>query len=310
MTTPHAVRVVAVQAAPVFLDLEATLGRLEDWTRRAADAGAKVIAFPETWLPGYPAWIDSSPEAAIWGHAGAKVLFQRLMENAVEVPGPATERVAAAAREAGAALVVGVHERSGRTLYNALLIFGPDGTLLNHHRKLVPTYTERLVWGHGDGHGLRAVSADGVKLGGLVCWEHWMPLARQVMHDAGEQIHVALWPGVQEMHQVASRHYAFEGRCFVIAVGSILRVSDMPPELPVLEEYATSAKGLMIAGGSAVIAPNGRYLAGPVYDEETLVIADCDLGEITREAMTLDVSGHYSRRDVLDLVVRPCPPRL
>lgn len=137
-----------------------------------------------------------------------------------------------------------------------------------------------------------------------------MPLARQVMHDAGEQIHVALWPGVQEMHQVASRHYAFEGRCFVIAVGSILRVSDMPPELPVLEEYATSAKGLMIAGGSAVIAPNGRYLAGPVYDEETLVIADCDLGEITREAMTLDVSGHYSRRDVLDLVVRPCPPRL
>ena len=309
MALPITIRVAAVQAAPAFLDLEGTLGLLEEWTRRAASEGAKVIAFPETWLPGYPAWIDSSPEAAIWGHAGAKALFQRLAENAVTVPGPATERIAAAAREAGAALVVGVHERAGRTLYNALLIFGPDGTLLNHHRKLVPTYSERLVWGHGDGHGLRAVEAAGVKLGGLVCWEHWMPLARQAMHDAGEQIHVALWPGVQEMHQVASRHYAFEGRCFVIAVGSILRFSDMPPELPVLEKYARSPNGLMIAGGSAVVAPNGRYLAGPVFDEERLVVADCDLGEIPREAMTLDVSGHYSRPDVLELVVKPSPPR-
>jgi predicted amidohydrolase len=303
------VRVAAVQAAPVFLDLDATLGRLEEWVHRAAAQGATLIAFPETWLPGYPAWIDSAPEAAIWGHAGAKAVFQRLWDNAVVVPSPATERLAAAARGAGATLVVGAHERSGRTLYNTLLVFGPDGALRVHHRKLVPTYTERMIWGHGDGLGLTVADVGRCKVGGLVCWEHWMPLSRQRLHDLGEEVHVALWPGVQEMHQVASRHYAFEGRCFVVAVGSILRVGDMPPELPVPDKYVTSAKGLMLAGGSAIIAPNGRYLAGPVYDEETLVVADCDLGEIARESMTLDVSGHYSRPDVLTLVVRESPPR-
>lgn len=303
------VRVAAVQAAPAFLDLAGTLARLEEWARRAAAEGARVIAFPEVWLPGYPAWIDSSPEAAIWGHAGAKAVFERLMANALVVPSPETERIGALARELGAALVVGAHERSGRTLYNTLLIFGADGALLNHHRKLVPTYTERLVWGHGDGAGLKAVDTGFVKVGGLVCWEHWMPLARQVMHDQGEEIHVAAWPGVQEMHQVAARHYAFEGRCFVIAVGSILRVADMPPELPPIEKYAKNPKGLMIAGGSAVIAPNGRYLAGPVFDVETVVAADCDLAEIARESQTLDVSGHYSRPDVLELVVKPSPAR-
>jgi predicted amidohydrolase len=130
-----------------------------------------------------------------------------------------------------------------------------------------------------------------------------------VLHDLGEEIHVAVWPGVQEMHQVASRHYAFEGRCFVVAVGNILKVGDMPPELPVLERYRNDPKGLMIAGGSAIIGPNGRYLAGPVYDIETVLVADCDLSEIAREAQTLDVSGHYSRPDVFSLSLRPSPER-
>jgi len=303
------VRVAAVQAAPAFLDLEAGLAKLEDWTRKAAAGGAAIVAFPETWLPGYPAWVDSSPEAAIWGHAGARALHARLMENAVVVPSASTVRLGALARELGVALVVGVQERAGKTLFNALLTFGADGTLLNHHRKLVPTYTERLVWGYGDGHGLRAVEAAGAKLGGLICWEHWMPLARQAMHDTGEEIHVAAWPGVHEMHLVASRHYAFEGRCFVIAAGSILRVDQMPPELPPLESYAKDPKGLMIPGGSAIIGPNGKLLAGPVFDVETVVVADCDLAEIAKEAQTLDVSGHYSRPDVLDLRVKESPPR-
>ncbi|MEK7668537.1 MAG: carbon-nitrogen hydrolase family protein, partial [Gemmatimonadota bacterium] len=209
----------------------------------------------------------------------------------------------------GLTLVVGVQERAGRTLFNTLLIFGPDGTLLNHHRKLVPTYTERLVWGHGDGHGLRAVQVGGVRIGGLICWEHWMPLARQAMHDAGEDIHIAAWPGVHEMHQVASRHYAFEGRCFVIAAGSILRTDQMPSELPPDERYRKDPKGLMIPGMSAIIGPNGKYLAGPVPDVETLVVADCDLAEIAKEAQTLDVSGHYSRPDIFSFHVKDSPQR-
>lgn len=301
MGTSRSVRVAAVQASPAFLDLDQTMVRLDTWARRAAQDGAQVIAFGESWIPGYPAWLDSSRDAALWGHAGGKALFQRLVENAVEVPGPATQTLAALARELRATLVVGAHERSGRTLFNALLTFGPDGVLANHHRKLMPTYHERMVWGQGDGAGLKAVAVGPAKVGGLICWEHWMPLARQAMHDSGEEIHVAAWPGVQEMHQIASRHYAFEGRCFVIAVGSILRVADWPRELPPTEQIASDPSALAIKGGSAIIAPNGRYLAEPVYDREAVVAADCDLSEITREAMTLDVSGHYSRPDVLRL---------
>src|SRR5438034_1142743 len=204
MSAPsRVVRVAAVQAAPVFLDLAASLDRLEEWARRAAEQQARLIAFGETWLVGYPEWLDESPEAALWGHRGAQAVFQRLVENSVSVPG---------------------------------------------------------------------------------------------------------WPGVQEMHQVASRSYAFEGRCFVLAVGSILRRKDMPPELPPRGATA-DPDAFLIRGGSAVIAPNGRYLAGPVYDEETIVVADCDLSEITREALTLDVSGHYSRPDVFDFRVKTVDSR-
>ena len=312
MSTPsRVVRVAAVQAAPAFLDLAGTLDRLETWARRAAGEGAQLIAFPETWVPGYPAWLDDSPGSALWGHEGAKAVFARLFANSMEVPGPATERIGKLARALKATLVVGVHERAGRTLYNSLLTFGPDGVLLNHHPKLMPTYHERLVWGLGDGRGLTAVSVGegGTRVGGLICWEHWMPLARQVMHDAGEEIHVAAWPGVPDLHQVASRHYAFEGRCFVVAVGQILRVRDLPPELPPRPEKAGDPDGFLYRGGSCIIAPSARIIAGPVLDEETVVVADCDLGEIVRESLTLDVSGHYSRPDLFELRFQPRAPR-
>jgi len=300
----RAVRVAAVQAAPALLDLSVSLDRLEAWTGRAAGEGAELVAFGETWLTGYPAWLDESPEAALWGHPGARAVFQRLVENSVEVPGPAVDRMAGLAREHGVTLVVGVHERAGRTLYNTQLTFTPDGSLLRRHRKLMPTYHERMVWGQGDGSALAAVTVNGAKVGSLVCWEHWMPLARQALHDSGEEIHVAGWPGVHEMHQVASRSYAFEGRCFVLAVGSILRVKDMPPELPLRPERGRDPEAFVIRGGSAIIAPDGRYIAGPVYDEEAVIVADCDLSEITRESLTLDVSGHYSRPDVFEFRIK------
>lgn len=304
MTVPsRTIRVAAVQAAPALLDLEASLDRLEQWARRAAAEGARIAAFGETWLTGYPAWLDESPGAALWGNAGAKAVWERLVTNAVEVGGSATRRIGALAKELSLALVVGVHERAGRTLYNAQLHFGPDGTLAHRHRKLMPTYHERLVWGLGAGDDLKAVELAGARVGGLVCWEHWMPLARQAMHDAGEEIHVAGWPAVQDMHQVASRAYAFEGRCFVLAVGSLLRVRDLPPELPPRPEKS-QPDDFLVRGGSVIIAPNGRLLAGPVWDEEALLVADCDLGEITRESLTLDVSGHYSRPDVFEFRVR------
>jgi len=189
------------------------------------------------------------------------------------------------------------------------MTYGPDGSLLNHHRKLVPTYTERLVWGQGDGNGVRAVDVPtpngSVRVGGLVCWEHWMPLARQALHESGEDLHVAAWPTVKEMLQVASRHYAFEGRCYVLAAGSLLRASALPPELEAHPAIVTSEQQFVLRGGSAIIAPNGRYICEPVFDAPALLIADLDLGLTREESMTLDVTGHYSRPDVFAFEVNP-----
>jgi nitrilase len=201
------------------------------------------------------------------------------------------------------AIVIGASERvddgpGNGTLYNSLLTISEDGQLRNHHRKLVPTYTERLVWGNGDGRGLETVSTSAGRIGGLICWEHWMPLARMAMHNSGEHIHVAVWPTVHEIHQLASRHYAFEGRCFVVAVGLMMPASDVPQELtrgiPLSADYAQWIE----RGGSAIIGPDSHYLVEPVFDREELIVADLDFAQIDREAMTLDVSGHYARPDL------------
>lgn len=303
------VRVAAVQARPTFLDSAATLRDTLGWIERARDEGAQLVAFPETWFPGYPAWLDISPEAGYWDHAPVKQTFARLRENAVTIPGPIVDAVADAASRCDLTVVLGVHEKvetgpGNRTLYNTVITIGSDGRVLNRHRKLVPTYTERLVWGQGDGAGLCAVPTAVGRVGALICWEHWMPVVRHVMHVSGEDIHIAQWPTVHEMHQVASRQYAFEARCFVVAVGGILKAGDLPPEVPVPSSHAPSAEDNVLHGGSAIIAPDGRYVAGPVFDEETILVADLDLSEIDEGAMNLDVTGHYHRPDLFDVQVR------
>ncbi len=300
------VRVAIVQAAPVYLDLEKSLRRCLSLIEEAARGGARLIAFGETWLAGYPAWLDHSPDVALWNHEPTKHLFARLRANSVLVPGPVTEEIGRLARDLGVVVTIGVNERVDRgpghgTLYNSLLTFNAGGNLVRHHRKLVPTYTERLVWGAGDGAGLEPVDTEIGRVGGLICWEHWMPLTRQAMHDAGEKIHVAVWPTVHEMHQIASRHYAFEGRCFVLAAGSIMSGRDLPPELR--RPAGVSDDTLLLRGGSAIIGPDGGYLAGPLIDAEGIITADLDLTAIDREVMTLDVSGHYSRPDLFTLSV-------
>lgn len=287
-------RVAIVQAAPIFNDLQASVEKCLSLVREAAAGGAHLVAFGETWLAGYPAWLDHCGDAALWNHEPTKRAFAETRANSVVVPSDVTDRLGDAARELGVVLVIGVNERAGNTLYNSLLTFAADGRLVRHHRKLVPTYTERLVWGAGDGSGLAPV--DGI--GGLICWEHWMPLARQALHAAGERIHVAVWPTVSEMHQIASRHYAFEGRCFVLAAGSLLSARDLPLA------HTLDPDSLVLRGGSAVIGPDGAYLAGPVFDEETIVRVDLDLAAIDREVMTLDVAGHYARPDVFEFGVR------
>jgi predicted amidohydrolase len=299
---------VAIAQAEITSTLDEGLARTRALTEDAARQGAQLVVFPETWLPGYPVWLDVCRDVALWDYAPVKAVHARMAANAVAVPGPAAEALGAIARDAGVVLVVGVVERvdvgPGRgTLYNAALTFGADGRLLNHHRKLVPTYTERLVWGPGDADGLRAVDTPLGRVGALVCWEHWMPLARQALHDSGEDVHVALWPTAHEQLQLASRAYAFEGRCFVLAAGSLLRASALPPELePHPERVADPAQWVM-RGGSAIIGPDGRYVVEPVYDEPRLIVADLDLARVREERMTLDVTGHYHRPDLLRLEV-------
>lgn len=302
------VRAAIVQAEVVPGGRDAILARTRDLVGEAARQGAQLVALPETWIPGYPIWLDVCRDAALWGSPAVKAVFGRMAADAVDVTGDDGRAIAAIAREAEVTLVVGVTERvtagPGRgTLYNALLTYGPDGALLNHHRKLVPTYTERMVWGGGDARGLHAVDSAVGRIGALVCWEHWMPLARQAMHDSGEDIHVAVWPTAHEMHQVASRHYAFEGRCFVLASGALMRARDLPPELEPHPDRAPAPDAWVMRGGSAIIAPDGGYVAEPVYDRDAIVIADLDLRRVREEQMTLDVSGHYARPDVLALTV-------
>jgi len=299
----------AVVQAEVAPSLRAGLDRAALLVAQAKARGAELVAFPETWLPGYPAWLDVTRDAALWDHAPVKVVYRRMADESVEVGGHASTALGAIARDHHVTLVMGVVERVSvgpgqGTLYNSILTFGPDGTLLNHHRKLVPTYTERMMWGPGDAVGLRSATAPFGRVGALVCWEHWMPLARQAMHESGEDVHVALWPTVHEMHQVASRQYAFEGRCFVLAAGSIMRASALPPELEPHPAKVPGPEALVLRGGSAIIAPDGSYLAGPLYDEPGILYADLDLSRVREERMTLDVTGHYHRPDVFAFEVR------
>ncbi len=321
----HKVRVAAVQAAPVFLDLERSVDKAVRLIGEAAGRGAVLAAFGETWLPGYPAWLDACPGAALWDEPAAKKAYARLLDNSLCIPGLETERLCAAAREHRVVVVIGAHERvrggpGHGSLYNAQIIIGADGMILSRHRKLVPTHAERLVWAPGDGSGLEAVDTPAGRVGTLICWEHWMPLARQVLHESAEQVHVAAWPTVRDMYQVASRHYAFEGRCFVLAVGSLVSAGDLPEGMRPAESAAAApasgilkatasgvlaipdaAPALLVSGGTCIIAPDGSLVAGPVFGREEILVADLDLGRIAEESMALDVTGHYNRPDLFEL---------
>ena len=297
------VKVAAIQASPVYMNLEASLEKAVSLIAEASSKGAQFIAFPETWLPGYPTWLDSTRDVGLWDHAPVKKVHARLRDNSLVVPSDQTAKISAMAKDCNVVVNIGAHEKvtegPGRgTLYNTMLTFGSNGEILNKHRKVMPTHTERLVWGQGDGKSIRAVETEVGRVGGLICWEHWMPLARQTLHNSGEDIHVAAWPLVKEMSLIASRHYAFEGRCFVIATGSIMHARDLPEELEAIEPYKSNPDEIVMRGGTAIIAPNGDVVSGPVFNDETILIEELDLSMISEESLALDVTGHYSRADI------------
>ena len=300
----------AVQHAPVFLDLSKSIEKACDLISECARQGARLIVFPETWLTGYPVWFDLVPGAALWDSKEANDVYQRLFENSPSLGDPAIQALGKAAKSASAIIVMGLHERAGSSLYNTSLYIGTDGRIIGHHRKLVPTYTERLIWGRGDGSTLEVFDTPLGRLGGLICWEHWMPLARYTYHAQDEQIHIAQWPTVNSMHQIASRNYAFEGRCFVIAAGTVLTRDELlATGLPLFEGIPDAEDGFLMRGGSCIIGPAGSFLAEPVFNQTGFVTAEIDLCEATPKKMTLDVVGHYSRPDIFTLQVDTSPQK-
>lgn len=310
--------IAIVQEPPVFLNLANSADKAIGHVRDAAKAGAQIVAFAECWLPGYPVWLDFAPGAALWDDPGAKALFRLLAQNSVVAGDKYLTAFQDLSKELNVFIVLGTHERDGATLYNTTFTFSPNMGSPVPHRKLVPTYTERLVWGRGDGSTLETVDTPWGVLGSLICWEHWMPLARAAMHAKQEFLHVAQWPIVKDMHQVASRHYAFEGRCAVAAAGSIMSKGDVvdgfaslklnePEAAMMLASMPGEADDFIHNGGSAVIAANGSYITEPVFDKPALVLGTVDLAVQQEAAQTLDTNGHYTRPDVFELTVNTQP---
>lgn len=300
--------VAVVQDASVVFDRDASVQKTVDLATRAAAGGAKLVLFPEAFIPGYPRGLSFGALVGSRSDAG-RALFRRYAENAVVVPGPETERLGAVARELGIHLAVGVIERdavSGGTLYCTLLLWGPDGRLLNIHRKLKPTASERLIWGEGDGAGLRVVDTGVGRMGGLICWENYMPLARTALYQQGIEIYLAPTADGRGSWQATIRHIALEGRCFVLACNQVVTRGDYPADLdPTSRQELAALPEPLSRGGSAIVGPLGDYLAGPLWDEAGILHATLDLGQLAAARFDFDVAGHYSRPDLLQLVMTP-----
>ncbi|MDX6507664.1 MAG: nitrilase [Gaiellaceae bacterium] len=293
--------VACAQVEPVVFDRDATIEKLAATTAEAAGKGAKLVVFPEAVVPAYPSSIWAKALAG-WEEDGAKEAFALLAREAVDVPGPAERRLGEIAREHELWLVTGVTERDPAhpgTLYNSLLFHGPDGALALKHRKLVPTNHERLVWGPGDGGGLEAVETPYGRLGGLVCWENYMPLARFALYESGVELYVASTADDSEGWQSTLVHIARESRCFVISPSHFQRAASYPDDFPL--RRMLDGVDVIGRGGSAILGPDGAYLAGPLWDEEGVLYAELDPARLDEERQRFDPVGHYHRPDVLGL---------
>ncbi len=303
------VRVAVVQSAPRLFDREATLNKASRLIREAASQGAQLVLLPEAFIPGYPRGLSFGMVVGSRSPEG-RALWQRYWENSIAIPGAATEALAETACEAGVYVVIGVAERDtsrrGSTLYCTLLYLGPDGSLLGKHRKLKPTGAERLIWGDGDGSTLAAFKTDLGTIGGLICWENYMPLARVAMYAKGVEIYLAPTADARDTWQATLRHIACEGRCFVLGCNQFVTRDMYPQDLPMRQELQDLPE-VLCRGGSAIVSPLGQVLAGPLYDKEGILFADLDRGELIRSKVDFDVVGHYARPDIFRLSVDERP---
>jgi nitrilase len=301
--SPH--RVAVVQHPSVALHRDRTLKRGVELLEEAAGKGARLVAFPETWVPGYPEWLwrlrpgeDYDLTSEIHG---------RLLENAVDLAAGQLKPIQSAARKLKVNVAIGIHERDGKfsrgTLYNTIVLIGSDGEILNRHRKLVPTNPERMVWGMGDASGLKVVETDSGRLGSLICWENYMPLARFTLFAQGCEIYIAPTWDYGDGWIATMRHIAAEGRCWVLGIGSSLRGKDIPADFPQRAKVFPNLEEWFNAGDSVIVAPGGAIVAGPLHEMHGILYADCDPARASVMKRTLDVTGHYARPDIFRLEV-------
>jgi len=295
-----AIPVAVVQAGSIAFDRERTLDKVREFTAQAAARGARLVVFPEAFVSGYPKGIDfgarvgsRTPEGRRW--------FRRYFESAVEIPGPAVDRMAEAARENRVHLVIGVIERDLGTLYCTVLFFSPEGELMGKHRKLMPTAMERLIWGYGDGSTMPVFDTPLGKLGAVICWENYMPMMRMSMFAKGIQIYCAPTADDRDTWVSSMQHIALEGRCFVLSACQFIRREAFPADYAPVQ--GDDPQTVIMRGGSVIVNPLGRILAGPCYDGECILTADLNLDEIAEGKYDFDVAGHYARPDVFRLVV-------
>ena len=299
-STDQSVRVAVIQAASIIMDKDATIEKAITLIQQASEKGAKIVVFPEAFIPAYPRGLSFGTIIGNRSDNGRKDWY-RYWKNSIPVPGETTDQLGEAAREAGVYLIMGAIERdseySGGTLYCSVLFFGPDGVLLGKHRKLKPTAAERIVWGEGDGSTLPVLDTPYGKIGALICWENYMPLARAAMYAQGVQIYIAPTADARETWQSTIRHIAMEGRCFVLSCNQYVTKDMYPKDLACYADLESSPE-VMCTGGSAIVGPMGDYVAEPVWGKEEILLADLDMKQIAYSQFDFDPTGHYARPDI------------
>lgn len=299
------IKAAVVQSAPILFDKQSAMDKIAAMTREAAGQGAELIVFPEVFLPGYPRGLSFGTRVGS-RNDGGRTDWGRYWANAIEIPGAEIETIGEWAKELGVYLIIGVVERdqefSTGTLYNSMVYIGPDGRLMGKHRKLVPTGSERLLWGQGDGSTLTVIDTPAGRIGGLICWENYMPLARMAMYVQGIDIYVAPTADARDTWQATMRHIACEGRCYVISCNQFATNASYPADLACYEDIREE-EDILCRGGSAIIGPLGEYVVEPLYNQEGILVADLDLTRVTQSRYDFDVAGHYSRPDVFQLIV-------
>ncbi|NOQ26976.1 MAG: carbon-nitrogen hydrolase family protein [Bacteroidales bacterium] len=302
----NTLKIGMAQISPVWLNKQKTIEKVKAYIKKAGDAKCELIVFGEGLLPGYPFWL-SMTNGAKFNSKIQKEIHAHYIRNAIQIESGELDEICMLAKSNNIAIYLGIIERAknrgGHSLYCSLVYIDCEGEIKSVHRKLQPTYEERLTWAPGDGHGLRVHDLKNFCVGGLNCWENWMPLARTALYGLGENLHIAVWPGSEDNTVDITKFIAKESRSFVVSVSSLMKIEDFPKDTPHLEEILKNSPAILANGGSCIAGPDGEWIVSPITDKEDLIISTIDFNRVLEERQNFDSVGHYSRPDVTKLTI-------